>query len=138
MTLTRITNIKTNYDTWLRIIRQEETESPLQGIIPFEPDIRYWFNVTDLKPILGVKHFTYIYPYVGHKRKDARAFFPFVEYTNYITLTDLIKILESDRFNHSLGGINWLLNKVIPNLDTLNFITGSEYYQNRLKGIWPN
>ena len=138
MTLTRITNIKTNYDTWLRIIRQEETESPLQGIIPFEPDIRYWFNVTDLKPILGVKHFTYIYPYISHKRKDARAFFPFVEYTNYISLKDLIIILNEKNLRFALGGTNWLLSEVIPNLDNFTYITADEYYQNRLNGIWPN
>lgn len=138
MTLTRITNIRTNYDTWLRIIKQEETESILPGIIPFDPDIRYWFNVTDLKSILGVKHFTYIYPYINHKRKDARAFFQFVEHTNYISLADLIKILESDRFNHSIGGINWLLNDVIPNLDNFTYLGSKEYYQKRLKNEWPN
>lgn len=133
-----IASIKTPYDARLRVIKSEEVDLPVVGTIVFTPEIWYYFNATDLRPVLGVKDFSGIYPYIGWQKRKAQTFFQFVEYTNYITLENLKIILKEKNLRIPIGGENWLLSEIIPNLDKFTYITATEYYQNRLNGIWPN
>lgn len=136
MTLKTIANVKSNYGPKLNIIKTEETESPLPGIIPFDPEIQYWFSVRNLKSILGIKHFAPMYTFISSNKINAQVFFPFLDNSYYIILSDLINILN--KFKLYIKGKNWLLVDVIPNLDKFKYINEKELYKKWIKNEWPN
>lgn len=131
-------NIQTIYETYLRIIKDEDIESPLLGLKSFIPKTNYWFNTTDLKKVLGIKHFTSIYPYIGHRHRDFKSYFQTSKFVSYIELSDLLEILNSNRFKITIGGKNWLLNNIIPNLAEFEYFTANEIYKKQLNGVWPS